>query len=123
MRKLLITETLIQAPMAEVWRILTDFPGYPQWNPFITRISDSLQTGARLHVRIQLVGGKAMFFSPQVLCCELPELRWQGRTKLVHGECFSGLQVGLFAHSLENGFKQMNEALKQKAERAGLMPA
>lgn len=144
MKMNLNTEIRINAPPYRVWQILTDFAAYPQWNPFITRISGVAQTGGRLHITVQPVGGKAMSFSPRVSVAEQPELRWQGKlllpglfdgehfflledlgngqTKLVHGEHFSGLLVGLFARSLEQGtlagFEKMNLALKQRAEQA-----
>jgi hypothetical protein len=41
------------------------------------------------------------------------------RTRLTHGEKFSGILVGLFGGTLsatEDGFKAMNVALKQRAE-------
>jgi hypothetical protein len=43
----------------------------------------------------------------------------EGRTRLTHGEKFSGLLVGFLSGALsgtEAGFKAMNTALKQKAE-------
>jgi hypothetical protein len=46
----------------------------------------------------------------------------EGRTRLVQGEKFSGLLVGLLSGTLsatEAGFKAMNTALKREAERNG----
>ena len=42
----------INAPSNRVWDILTDFPRLPDWNPFITAASGSLQAGSRLSVQI-----------------------------------------------------------------------
>jgi uncharacterized protein YndB with AHSA1/START domain len=36
----------IQATPGRVWEILTDFPAYPDWNPFITSIC------GRVHPRL-----------------------------------------------------------------------
>jgi uncharacterized protein YndB with AHSA1/START domain len=43
----------INASAERVWRLLTDFASYPQWNPFIRRISGELTTGERLEVRLE----------------------------------------------------------------------
>lgn len=37
----------INAPIERVWEIMTDLPGYGQWNPFIQRIQ-TVHDGARL---------------------------------------------------------------------------
>jgi hypothetical protein len=36
-----------------MWAVVTDFAAYPEWNPFIGRISGDFQEGARLEVRIE----------------------------------------------------------------------
>ncbi len=46
--RLIETATDIQAPAARIWSILTDFPAYPAWNPFITAAAGELRPGARL---------------------------------------------------------------------------
>jgi uncharacterized protein YndB with AHSA1/START domain len=46
-------EVEIEAPPERVWAVVTDFAAYPEWNPFIGRISGDLQEGARLEVRIE----------------------------------------------------------------------
>lgn len=47
----------IQAPLATIWRILTDFRDYPAWNPFIRSIEGEARAGARLLIRIEPPGG------------------------------------------------------------------
>ncbi|WP_373741547.1 SRPBCC family protein [Neisseria sp.] len=145
MKKELHTETIIRADIGTVWQILTDFPAYPEWNPFIIRIGGRSEEGAVLDVRIQPVGGRAMNFAPKILCCRPPyELRWLGKTvwrglfdgehffrletlpddttKLTHGERFDGLLVRFAADMLDRttlpAFEQMNQALKQRAENS-----
>jgi hypothetical protein len=141
--KELYSEIEIDAPAERVWHLITDFPSYPHWNPFIRRISGEPTTGERLEVRIEPPGGRSMTFRPTVLNAEADrELRWLGhllvpglfdgehsltiqpleenRVRFVQREVFRGLLVPLFARSLENntqrGFEEMNNALKGQAE-------
>jgi hypothetical protein len=137
------TEIDIAAPPAAVWDVLTDFESFPEWNPFIRRIEGVLAPRARLLVRIQPPGGRAMSFRPTVLRLEPErELAWRGRTLLPglfdgehllaldplgagvrfrHSENFSGVLVPLLRRSLETttrrGFEAMNAALKARVER------
>jgi len=137
------TEIEIEASAARVWRLLTDFERYPQWNPFIRRISGRSEPGARLSVFIQPSGARGMAFSPTVLKAEPEhELRWRGqlwlpgvfdgehiftieqvdanKVRLVQREHFSGVLVPLLWRSLDTdarrGFNEMNAALKKLAE-------
>ena len=123
---------------------MTDFGAYPDWNPFIRRISGELREGARLEVRIEPPGARATTFKPTVRSVEANrELRWLGRlllpgvidgehslriepldggrSRFVQSERFSGLLVGLVKRTLAKtdvGFEQMNTALKARAEQA-----
>jgi hypothetical protein len=131
----------INAPPRTVWRVLTDFAAYPDWNPFIRRLSGKLAVGERLEVTIQPPGRKPMTFRPIVQRVEPErELRWRGRVllpglfdgahafvieeraggcRLRHEETFDGLLVPLFGRMLANteqGFADFNAALKQRAE-------
>ncbi|HJQ56743.1 MAG TPA: SRPBCC domain-containing protein [Vineibacter sp.] len=132
----------ILAPPDRVWDILTDFPAYPAWNPFIVSIYGQAVAGTALEVHIRPPGHRAAMFRPTVLAAEPErELRWVGRllvpgmlqgdhffrleersgtVHLVHGETFSGLLVSLFRRRLkatQAGFEAMNAALKERAER------
>jgi hypothetical protein len=131
----------IDAPALAVWRILTDFSAYPEWNPFIRRIEGEPTPGARLRVTIQPPGRRPMTFRPTVLIAEPGrELRWLGRVlmpgifdgehafviedrpdgcRLRQEETFRGLLVAAFGGMLadtERGFAALNAALKQRAE-------
>jgi hypothetical protein len=134
----------INAPADRVWALLTDFDRQPSWNPFIKSISGPLAAGARLAVVIAPPGRSAMSFRPTLLTVRGGrELRWRGRlfiaglfdgehyfllepdganrTRLIHGETFSGILVGFLGGALaatEAGFKAMNAALKREAEGA-----
>jgi hypothetical protein len=137
------TEIEIAASPARVWQVLMDFPAHSEWNPFVRSIAGTAAPGARLDIRIQPEGGRAMAFRPTVLVAkEDEEFRWRGRflvpglfdgehyfqvqaltaarTRLVHGERFSGLFVGMAKSSLDGGtragFVAMNQALKSRAE-------
>ena len=136
------TSVEIDAPPAAVWRVLTDFPAYGEWNPFIRSIEGTVQEGERLAVRLEPPGGKGMTIKPTVLAAEPDrELRWNGRllipglfdgehtfriepidgqrSRFVHGERFTGILVGLVKGVLaktEQGFEEMNAALKERVE-------
>ena len=139
------TEIEIDAPASRVWATLTEFGAYEQWNPFIRRVSGSLETGARLEVLMQHPEGRAMTFRPTLLTVETGrELRWlgrllvpglfdgehvfqiepldEGRVRLVHSETFSGLLVPLLWRGLDSdtraGFEDMNRALKRRVEES-----
>ena len=51
--KELHSEIEIAASAQRVWDILTDFSSYPQWNPFIRRISGEAKIGERLDVHLE----------------------------------------------------------------------
>jgi hypothetical protein len=136
-------EIEINASAERVWRILTDFEAYPQWNPFIKEISGELKVGSTLNVYLQPSGQRGMRFHPVVLAAEPSrELRWLGRlwgmprlfdgehsltieptntnrTRFVQQEVFNGIFVPLLGSTLigaERSFVDMNKALKARAE-------
>lgn len=75
----LYTEIQINATPERLWRILTDFASYPQWNPFIRRASGKPEKGEQLEVYLQPEGAGGMTFQPRVLKAEPGrELRWRG---------------------------------------------
>jgi hypothetical protein len=139
-------EIEIAAPPDRVWEVLSDFDAYPEWNPFIRRIGGSPHEGEKLEVRIEPPGGRGMTFKPTVLeATPGRELRWlgrflvpglfdgehrlrveprdeEGRSWFIQSEEFRGVLVPLFGGMLgktEEGFRQMNTALRQRAERTG----
>jgi len=141
------TEIEIDAGPDAVWRVLTDFASFHEWNPFITSIAGELKEGARLSVRIEPPGGRAMTFKPAVTVVEpARELRWLGqlvirgimdgehiftiepvsenRVRFVQHEKFTGILVPLImpsiALSTEQGFRAMNEALRIRVQQAPL---
>jgi hypothetical protein len=140
-----VTDIQIRAAPTGIWSILTDFPAYPDWNPFIRRIEGVAMPGDRLSVSLKPPNGRAMTFKPVVLAAvENRELRWRGRllvpglldgeyyflietiapnrVRFVQGGLFTGLLPALAGRSLETGtragFIEMNQALKSRAEHA-----
>lgn len=137
------TEIEINASPNEVWTVLMHHQSYPEWNPFIRKISGSTQPGDYLEVTIQSEGNDPMDFKPLVLINNTnQEFRWVGKlgikgvfdgehyfvleqigpnqTKFVQGENFTGILSGLLMKMIgkdtEAGFNDMNKALKFRAE-------
>jgi hypothetical protein len=80
------TGTDIAAPPWRVWRLLTDFDGYPAWNPFLTRVQGRPEPGARLRVRVEAPGRSALVLTPRVAVLETGRaLRWRGRLLFLPG--------------------------------------
>lgn len=133
----------IAAPTGHVWRILMDFPSFPEWNPFVLRIEGETKQGARLDVVLKLPGKKEMHFKPKVLVIEPEkEFRWIGhlgvpgifdgehifsieslsdqKVRFVQKEKFKGIMASILFHSIKDAtkqaFEEMNGALKERAE-------
>lgn len=70
----------ISASPQKVWRALTDFEAFREWNPFMRPVVGMATEGARLRVQIRPPGGKAMAFRPTVTkVTQNRELQWRGR--------------------------------------------
>ena len=79
--KELRTEIIINAPVEKVWNVLTDFPQYPNWNPFIKYIQGNVQEGEKIQVKLVLPGSQGMVFTPKVLMYRKNDtFAWQGAT-------------------------------------------
>ena len=138
--RVISTETEIEAPPAAVWAVLTDFAGYPSWNPFIVDAEGTLAVGEIVTLRM-VSDGKAQTFTPEVLVVhENAELRWLGAlrwswllsaehrfalspvgdgTRLVQSEVFRGALVPLLRAMIERterDFRALNAALKERVE-------
>jgi hypothetical protein len=139
-------ETVIDASPEIVWRVLTDFAAYPDWNPFIRSIEGKPWVGTRLSVEIRPPGRRSMRFRPRVLrVAKDRELRWIGRvliaglfdgehrftiipegdrSRFVQAEIFTGLLVPVIdltdtLRVTHLGFLLMNRALRERAEQFG----
>ncbi len=132
------TQIDIAAPPAVIWAVLTNFRGYPGWNPMVTAAEGSTAEGkvATLHYRSSI--GLPLRFRVRITRFEADcELRWTGRrlgisgehyfqliadgsgTRLVHGEVFRGPLAGTLGFVFQGQvpvFEAFNRALKEVAE-------
>jgi hypothetical protein len=141
MFRVLDTTIDINASPARVWEVLVDFPRWKDWNPFVTSVVGTLAVGDRLHITVSPPGIKPMEFSPKVFTvqhCE--QILWGGSflfvvyrgdhamffeplpgggTRFRQRERFLGpivVFMGRMIRATEQGYHQMNQALKQRAE-------
>ena len=132
------TSIEISASPESVWEVLTDFPAYSNWNPFLTCVEGDFIEGEKVRIN---AGG--MKFKPEVLVFRKnEEIRWLGKflfkglfdgehsfilidngdgtSTFKHEEKFTGLLVGLFSKKLDSetkpGFEKMNKRLKKLSE-------
>ena len=127
-----------------VWRVLTDFAAYREWNPFIRAASGNAREKERLKLDVTLPHARRKRRSAVVVrAIPAAELRWRGQrlieglfdrehtfiivpqglkgVRLIQREQFSGLLAPLIFPLIEKktiaAFKLMNDALKKVAER------
>lgn len=138
MAKEISTIITIKAEQDQIWKTLTDFKNYPEWNPFILKAQGNLKKGKKLSIELE-----GMKFSPTVIEF-VPEqkLTWLGNliiphlfdgehsfelkqldnqyTEFIHKEKFTGILPFFlgqkFFKTIEIGFEKMNEALKVRCE-------
>jgi hypothetical protein len=138
----------ILAQSSSVWQALTEPAGFPEWNPFLREVRGQITPGARITVRVHPPGTRMMTFQATVLKVEPNhELVWLGRfwgvrglleaeqhfridtlsteaVSLTHRTFCSGLLTalpplsGILAQRLQRGMAAMNQALKDRLERA-----
>ena len=139
------SEIEINSYPESVWKILTDFATYDQWNPFINKIIGLPTEGSKIDIFIETPSGKNRKYSPRITKVEEGrELRWFGKSSIpgflnaehiftiedlqpesvrfIQREVFDGLLTRLFGKGLDTdvmqGFQDMNNALKKRAERS-----
>jgi len=137
------TEIVINATPARVWAILTDFPRYPEWNPFVLQVEGSVYQNAAIRYRFEMPRGIRIWTPATVLRYEPErELRFSANFMTAsifrgdhyfaiepageagslfhHGEIVSGLLFPAVQLVLQNlglpMFHALNGALKQRAE-------
>jgi hypothetical protein len=137
------SEIEISASAEKVWQVLTDFDSFPEWNPFIKMIEGNIEVGEKFKVFLKLPDSKSMTFRPKCLKAEQKkELRWIGhmiipglfdgehsfiiepvednKVRFIQKELFRGIFTPLIMKSIgektQQGFEEMNRALKERAE-------
>ncbi len=138
------TEIEIAASATTVWAVLTDFPRYGEWNPFLERVATELVPGAPVAMTVRLAGHALAVDARMIAVTPGREFRWAGpRSRLqavvfrgnhffrleprgpdacrfLHGEDFAGVSLPLIGRwlrrSIEPAYLAMNEALKRRAE-------
>jgi len=138
------TEIVIDASAEKIWQVLIEADAYPNWNPFINKISDDIYEGNKLKVMLnpefsgqgeveikvgQLRFGETMVWISRPLMTDLLSGRHyfkteempDGKIKFINMESYSGLLLYLSWPFIEpkarQGFEAMNVALKAEAER------
>lgn len=124
---------------------MIDFAAYDQWNPFINKIIGPPTEGSKIDIYIETPSGKNRKYSPRITKVEEGrELRWFGKSSLpgflnaehiftieelqperirfIQSELFDGLLTRVFGKGVDTdirqGFQDMNDALKKRAERS-----
>lgn len=137
------SEIIIEAAPAEIWKNLTKFEKYPEWNPFIKSVKGNPYEGKKLEVVIQLPKTAPTKFTPKLLCYkENKELRWMSAmflpglfdgehiflleeidtnlTKFIQMRHFRGLLAPFMWRRVRKssliGFEAMNNAIKKLSE-------
>jgi len=140
-------EAEIEAAPARVWAVLTDFPAYPIWNPFIYPITGTLRAGGTLEVTVH-PGMRSITYQATVVTAQPNrELAWfvssatagvfdstytftidpiqATRVHLVARESHTGL-AGVLGASLvkdiQSGLDEMVKAARNRAELSRIVP-
>ena len=143
--KELTTEIQINSSPEILWKVITDFKNYYQWNPILQKIKGEPLIGKQLEIHLSTIGGKNRVYHPKVIkITPNHELRWKGtfffsqifsgeriflieklsenKVNFVNKEIFSGIGVRFTSPKMEDeivaSFKKMNEALKKTIERS-----
>lgn len=135
------TYETIDASPEQVWEVLSDFEGFGKWNPVIVSVEGRAVVGENITFHMVLPGGSKSSHKPKIVeATPGRSLRWEGvvgaawlaravhefhlrpsagGTVLTHKETFTGVLVPLVKGTLkrtEEGFNDMNRALKERVE-------
>lgn len=134
-------EMVIVAPRERVWRLLTEFDGYEDWNPFITWAKGDARIGETVRFRREPRPADAEEIEAEVLDVKVKrKLRWRtrrylpgvldeehtfrvlplgpDRVRLVYQGRFEGLlQPFVDLDDTKRGYERMAHALKDRALR------
>jgi hypothetical protein len=130
----------IAATPERVWAVLTDFAGYPAWNPVFCEASGELAVGSHITLKtIQPRNDRIMTVKVKVVAARpAAELRWESRvlgvssskrsfilspdghrTQLTQTGSYQGLFTSFSAKvisRIRTNFDAINEAVKEQAE-------
>lgn len=136
--RLIYVEKIIEAPAADVFRVLDDLDRYPDWNPFTTRVITDRVIGGQVELHVNMPGsglrvqrerftgyvpGERLSWGLRwgggvLLDCDRVqqvEAQPDGTTRYVTYERFNGLLGGLVVHlygaAVRRGFEQCADAL------------
>jgi len=129
----------IDAPIEKVWAELLNIADYPAWNPLVKDIRGELKEGNR--VEVSIIPLKSKFKVMLTAFRPHQEMTWKGgvvaswlvcaehyyklevtgsKTKLLHGETFTGILSYLMPSFVKNRmrkiFEKHNWLLKQRIE-------
>ena len=133
----------VQAPAELIWEIVADLPRWHEWNPTYPRADGQVRIGELISVTLALPGQPPQELKPRILdWVPNEQLHWElkmmgGMIKTMryieiqslgeaasivdNGEIFGGLMgpsMGKrIGRTVRHGFKAMNEALKERAEK------
>jgi len=130
----------IDASAAAIWRVLTDFGRFDEWNPMLRQVQVNLEPGAPVSFEVHREGARPLRLRAKIVLLNKPEaLAWRGgpqgilsgehffrieplgdgRCRFHHGEQFKGLLLPLLKGALKDApplYRSMNEALKRRVE-------
>lgn len=131
----------IDAGATAIWRVLTDFSRYDEWNPMLRNVQVDVAAGAPVRFEVHRDGAKPLRLQARIaLLSEPDELSWrggrkgiltgehyfrieslgEGRCRFHHGERFKGLLLPLAKGKLKDApvvYRSMNQALKKRVEQ------
>ncbi|MFL5298137.1 MAG: SRPBCC family protein [Phenylobacterium sp.] len=132
----------VQAPPEVIWEVLTDLAAWEQWNPLYPKASGEIRIGSTLDITLALPGEKPQQIQPTVLeWVPNDQLHWKltmlgGLVKTLrfleiekladescivsNGEYIGGVMgpsaARRMGQKVYRGFREMDEALKARAE-------
>ncbi len=139
------TEIAIATEPREVWRVLTRFEHYGEWNPFITQIDGTPALGQTVTVHIHVAGHAALPIKAEIVTFrENAELVWRSHllkeglfdrdhifriepnatgSLVFQKQTLEGAIAPAAAYLTEDairrGLENMNAALKRRVEQVG----
>ena len=132
------TSITIEAPVEQIWGVLTDAENFPRWEPNTTKVEGDVRIGQKVTIHTKLssrafpvtvselqenskmvwTGGMPLGLFKGVRTFQLSE-REQGRVEFSMEEVFSGPLLPLIGRTipdLSESFEQFAAALKKRVE-------